>query len=102
MSDLIEVLQRIIMESLKASKLSDIAYGTVVSVSPVRIQLQTTMQAIPEAAIVLTSNVIAKTAPVQGGEGGIVVINEGLAAGDKVVMLRASGGQRYIVRSKVQ
>ena len=52
MSDLIEVLQRIIMESLKASKLSDIAYGTVVSVSPVRIQLQTTMQAIPEAAIV--------------------------------------------------
>ena len=42
MSDLIEVLQRIIMESLKASKLSDIAYGTVVSVSPVRIPVSYT------------------------------------------------------------
>lgn len=59
------------------------------------------MQPIPEKALVLTSSVIAKTAPVMGGQGGTVTINEGLAVGDKVVMLRVSRGQRYIVLSKV-
>ena len=101
MIELIDILQKINQEGMKASKLTDIAYGTVKSSSPIKIQLQTTMQDIPSSAIVLTSAVIEKTAAVQGGNGGTVVINEGLAAGDKVVMLRVSGGQRFIVLSKV-
>lgn len=82
-------------------KPADIAYGTVTSISPLAVQLQTTMQPIPEKSLILTSSVIAKTVPVQGGQGGTVTINEGLAVGDKVVMLRVSRGQRYIVLSKV-
>lgn len=101
MADLIDVIHSINQESMNGQKPTDIAYGTVTSTSPLSIQLQTTMQPIPEKALVLTSSVIEKTVPVMGGQGGTVTINEGLTVGDKVVMLRVSRGQRYIVLSKV-
>lgn len=101
MADLIDVIHSINQESMDGRKPADIAYGIVTSISPLAVQLQTTMQPIPEKALVLTSSVIAKTAPVLGGQGGTVMINEGLVVGDKVVMLRVSRGQRYIVLSKV-
>lgn len=100
MSELIDVLQRIMQDNQQAQKPADVAMGRVVSVSPLYIQVESTMQAIPAVALILTSAVAAKTATVQGGEGGTVVINEGLAEGDRVVMLRVSEGQRYIVLSK--
>ena len=59
------------------------------------------MLPIPDVALVLTENVKSRSAKVQGGGGGTVVINEGLAVGDKVVMLRVSRGNRYIILSKV-
>lgn len=102
MADLIEVLHGIIQETSDAQKPADIAYGTVIAISPLAIQVQSTMQTIPAAGLILTSGVVAKTAQVQGGQGGTVVINEGLAAGDKVIMIRVSKGNRYIVLSKVQ
>ena len=101
MADLIDVIHSINQESMDGRKPADIAYGIVTSISPLAVQLQTTMQPIPEKALVLTSSVIANTAPVLGGQGGTVMINEGLVVGDKVVMLRVSRGQRYIVLSKV-
>lgn len=98
---LISVIQSIIQESVKGLKLSDVSYGTVMSTSPLSVQLQTTMQNIPAAALIETVGVRYKQANVVGGEGGYVVINEGLSVGDTVVMLRVSGGQRYILLSKV-
>lgn len=102
MAELIDVLQGIMQDNSAALKPTDVAMGTVISVSPLSVQVQATMQAIPAAALILTSGVVAKTAQVQGGEGGTVVINEGLAVGDKVIMLRVSHGQRYIILSKAQ
>ncbi|OUQ13033.1 hypothetical protein B5E84_18080 [Lachnoclostridium sp. An14] len=101
LSDLIDVIHSITQDSVKGQKPADVAYGTVISASPLSVQLQTTMQPIPAAALILTAGVIAKTAQVQGGQGGTVTINEGLAVGDKVLMLRVSKGQRFIVLSKV-
>lgn len=101
MSELLGVLQQIAQENAKAMKPTDMATGTVISVSPLSIQTELTMPPIPAAALVITSAVQAKTAQVQGGEGGTVVINEGLKAGDRVLMLRVQNGQRYIVLSKI-
>lgn len=97
---LIDVIQKIIQESCEAQKLADIAYGTVTSTAPLSVKLQTTMQDIPSAALIETVGVKYKQADVIGGEGGYVVINEGLSVGDTVVMLRVSKGQRYILLSK--
>ena len=101
--DLIEVIQGIIQESYKGEKPTELAFGTVYSVAPMMLIIDGTMQAIPEAAIVLTDAVRPKTysGTDSAGDSFTVTINEGLQNGDKVVLLRCSGGQRYIVLSKV-
>ena len=98
MSDLLGVLQQIMQENQQAMKPTELAFGTVVSVGLV----DNTAEPKPEAGLILTDSVVARSAKVQGGSGGTVVINPGLAAGDRVVMLRVQRGQRYIVLSKVQ
>ena len=95
---LLDVIQKIIQNNVQALKLSDIAFATVTNTSPLSVQLQTTMQDIPSAALIETVGVKYKQSNVVGGDGGYVVINEGLNVGDRVVMLRVSGGQRITVR----
>lgn len=69
--------------------------------SPLSIQKEQNGIPIPEKALILTDAVRAKTASVQSGAGGTVVINEGLKVGDKVLMLRVEHGNAYIVLSKI-
>lgn len=102
MSELLGVLQQIMQENQKAMKPTDIAFGIVMSTSPLAIQTDTMQNPIPEKALVLTDAVVARNASVQGGEGGIVTIHSGLSTGDKVIMLRVNRGNRYIVLSKAQ
>ncbi len=101
MSELIDVLNMIVQDNTKANKQTDIVYGTVSSIAPLTVKLDDTMLPVPDVALVLTENVKSRSAKVQGGGGGTVVINEGLAIGDKVVMLRVSHGSRYIILSRV-
>lgn len=101
MPELVGVIQQIIQNTLKAMKLTDKATGTVVSVSPLSIQLDILMPPLPEAALVLTDAVKEKIAPVQDGDGGFVVVSEGLKPGDRVLMLRVQRGQQYIVLSRI-
>ena len=102
MSDLLGVLQQIMQENQQAMKPTELAFGTVVSVGPLSILVDNTAEPNPETGLILTDSVVARSAKVQGGSGGTVVINPGLSAGDRVVMLRVQRGQRYIVLSKVQ
>lgn len=101
MFNLLGVMQEIMQENQKAMKPTEVAFGTVATVSPLSILVDGTSQPKPEAGLILTEAVIPKTVQVQGG-GGMVVVNKGLAVGDKVVMLRVSRGNRYIVLSKAQ
>lgn len=88
-------------ENQDAQKPADIVYGTVISASPLSIQPDISMPPLPASGLILTSGAVAKTAQVQGGQGA-VIINEGLAAGDRVIMLRVLKGNGFIVLSKVQ
>lgn len=101
MSNLIGVIQQIVQNTIQAMKLTDKATGTVVSVTPLAVQISVHMQPLPEVALVLTDAVKEKIAPVQGGAGGTVVVSEGLKPGDKVLMLRVEHGQKYIILSKM-
>ena len=102
MSNLLGELQAIMQENQNAMKPTELVFGTVATTAPLSILVDNTVQAKPEAGLILTDSVVARTAKVQGGSGGTVVINPGLAVGDRVVMLRVQRGQRYIVLSKVQ
>ena len=102
MSNLLGELQSIMQDNQKAMKPTELVFGTVATVSPISILVDNTAQPKPEAGLILTDSVVARSAKVQDGSGGTVVINPGLTAGDRVVMLRVQQGQRYIVLSKVQ
>lgn len=106
--DLIDVLHKIVQETVEGTKPADLVFGTVVTTSPLSITLETTMQPIPEPAIVLTSEVIARSETVTATDSNgdrvsvTVPIVRPLQAGERVIMLRCSAGQRFIVLSRVQ
>lgn len=101
MAELVGVLQTMMQNTIKAMKLTDAAIGTVESVSPLSVRIDATAQAIPERALVLTDSVRERTEAVQGGAGGSVMVHSGLKAGDRVLMLRISKGNQYIILSKI-
>ncbi len=101
MAELAGVIQQIVQNTIAAMKLTDMSVGTVVSVSPLVIQTDTSMQPIPEAAVMLTDMVKEKVVPVQEGEGGTVRVTERLKPGERVLMLRVQNGNKYMILSRI-
>lgn len=95
MAELLDILHQMVQETVDAQKPADVAFGTVTSTSPLSIRVEGTMQDIPAVALILTW-------PVTLIQIGNTVINQALQTGDRVVMMRVSKGQRYIVLSRVQ
>lgn len=98
-TNLTGALQLLIQETVKGMKPADIMTGTVLSTAPLSVQPDVSMPPLPAAALIQTWSVLPRTVSVQGGDGGTVVVNPGLQTGNKVLMLRVSGGQRYIILS---
>ena len=101
--DLIDVLHKIQQDGINELNLTDLVFGTVTKTSPLEIQIEGTMQPIPEAALILTDNVKARTYEGTTGEGDTfsVTLSTALTVGEKALMLRCSHGQRFIVISRV-
>lgn len=68
--DLLGVVQKIIQENVKGLKLADKMTGTEISLSPLKVQADISMPSIPEAGLILTDAVKAKSVTVKGGGGG--------------------------------
>lgn len=109
-NSLVASFKRAAKEEREASKPCDILFGTVTSASPLQI---TTEQQLPlgVAQLILTRNVTnyTTTATVSWNttKGDTVTgtkkitINNGLAAGEKVVLVRQDGGQKFLVMDRV-
>ncbi len=122
-NELVTLLKRVAREEREASKTCDFIFGTVTSVSPLQI---ITEQQLPLGAnqLVLCRNVTNfkttvtiswQTGAKGGGSGegaydshahGIsgtksITINNGLGVGDKVILLRQDGGQKFLVLDRV-
>lgn len=95
MAELLDILHQMVQETVAAQKPADVAFGTVTSASPLSIRVEGTMQDIPAVALILTWPATEITV-------GSTTINQALQVGDRVVMLRVSKGQRFIVLSRVQ
>ena len=121
--NLIELIKRAAIEAVRAEQPTDYCFGTVVSVSPLKINVEQKME-LSERQLLLTRNVKDywtevttdwETEAKEGGSGeasfashthGIkgrkgLVIHNGLSVGDKVVLLKKQGGQQYLVLDKV-
>ena len=102
---LTEIIQRLVQQNIEAQKLTDIATGTVTSTSPLKISISVDLPPIGENALVLTENVKAWDEQTTIEYGGVTqtatIHHNGLNVGDKVVMIRVSKGQRFIVLSRI-
>ena len=145
--NLAQAIASVAEQNRKASQPADLAIGTVQTVGPLTIILDTAQAPLTAPVLLLTETVMEKKIPVlshthqistlghdhtgYGGdtsmaltgtyttqsaldftpvtengvvqpvENGYIIINRGLAKGDKVLLFRSDGGQRYIVLSRV-
>lgn len=120
---LLNLIKTIASQTNEASVPADIVIGEVTQVNPLVIQLESKLP-IPESNILLTKNtslwsvdmtVNHNTEDASGGSGDAAyaphhhgykgtktyLVHNELAVGDKVILLRESGGQRFIALDRV-
>ncbi|WP_418302859.1 DUF2577 domain-containing protein [Lysinibacillus fusiformis] len=122
MEDILIEIQKLVLGVLNAQKLTTIAYGTVISVSPLEVQVDQKLT-LKEEQLKLTRAVMDyevdmtvehTTEDCSGGVGEAAfashnhdykgrkkfLIHNGLVVGDKVTMIRAHGGRQYLIIDK--
>lgn len=113
--NLAETVYLMVQKSMKAAQLTDLRVGTVTAAAPLEVTIDPAMPPIPGSILYLTEPVIEKR--LTGFTGAVctengdplpvneeekyVVLNRGLAAGDKVLLLRVQNGQKFIVLSRI-
>lgn len=122
-NDLLKMIKQAAVEAVNASKPTAIVYGKVISISPLKINVEQKMT-LTAAQLVLTRNVTDYkvymtvdhvTEPKSGGNGDSsfashnhaykgkkqFTVHNGLVVGDEVILIQMQGGQKYIVWDRV-
>lgn len=107
MANLTEILKQAAIQAVVASDPAGILFGTVESVKPLSIRIDQ-KSPLPKEFFLLTSGVKKHTVSIraesddsQAGTRNYIVDND-LAAGDRVLLLRQQGGQLFIVLDKLE
>lgn len=79
---LIDMIHKIVQETVSAMQMTEYVPGTVVSASPLEISINPAMAPLKPIVLIMTSGVGA------------------LEQGDRVTLLRVARGQKFIVLSK--
>lgn len=96
-NDLLELIKKIALKAVNAEKPSDFCFGKVVSTSPLKISIDQKLT-LTAAQLVLTRNVTDFTTKLNDSE---VTIQNALKLGEKVVLLRQKGGQKFLILDRV-
>ena len=122
--DIYKAMSRIALDAMNNSMPSSIFFGTVVNASPLKINIEQKMT-LDSSHLVLTSLVSTfnvdmsmehRTENTSGGSGDAsfeshnheykgkkqFTVHLGLTKGEKVILLRVQGGQKYIVLDRVR
>jgi hypothetical protein len=105
---LIDIIKKAATDAVNTGDPTDGVYGEVLEVSPLRIRVGERLS-LGSSFFILTKNVtnhkveISLDSEENEGEKETkeVVVKNGLKIGDKVLLLRLAGGQRYVVWDKV-
>lgn len=101
MPNLVELIQRIARRAIEESQPTAVVFGTVVSASPLKINIEQKLT-LESAHLVLTNNVKDHDVDITlEGNRRKYTIHKNLKNGEKVILLRQQGGQKYIVLDKV-
>jgi hypothetical protein len=121
--DMVQIMKRMALDAVNASKPTSLRFGKVISTSPLKIQVEQKMTLTKEF-LILTRNVKDhqvemtvnhETEYKSGGSGDssfashnhaytgkkTFTVHNGLVVGDEVIMIQMQGGQKYIVIDKL-
>lgn len=112
--DIVLIIKQAAKEIFNAMDPSDVMYGTVDSISPLRISVDSKL-ILEEIQLALTRNVIDydlemtvdhTTEVADGHTHGysgrkVFRVNNALVKGEKVMLIKVQGGQKYVVFDKV-
>lgn len=90
-------IKRAVGAYLQSQQLMDVVYGVVTKPQPLEITIDQRF-VLSEAFLVVPEHMTALVLPIEGMQ---TVIRRGLEAGDKVALLRTSGGGQYIVAGRL-
>lgn len=104
---LIEIMKRASLDAMGNAQLCDLRYGTVVSTSPLKVQI-TNVMTIPSSLLVVPQHLtnynvdctISTTNDEQTSKS-TVTFHNALKIGDKVALLRKQGGQSYFILDRI-
>lgn len=116
MADLINLIKQAAVEAVKADDPVEVIFGIVTGVSPLAVSVDQKMT-LQAPILILTNNVRdyavevdvnwstnsggdpAHSHPISGRK--IMTVHNGLKLGEKVLLLKMQGGQKYIVLDRV-
>ena len=100
-TDLLNVIKKAAMDAVNTSQPSDFCFGKVISVSPLKISIEQKMT-LGVAQLVLTRNVTDfKTTITIDSETKELTIQNALKIGERVVLMKQKGGQKYLVLDRM-
>lgn len=98
---LIDIVKRAALEAVANSQICDLRYGTVVSTSPLRVQI-TNQLTIPSTLLVVPEQLTNYRVNMYiDGETKTVTVYNALKVDDKVALLRKQGGQSYFILDRI-
>lgn len=99
MPDAVEVVKKAAVEAVEAGKPVNILFGTVLSASPLKIQVDQ-KSIYTSKMLILTRNVT--DFEVRLDENRVVTVSNALQAGEKVLLVRVQKGKKYVVIDRVK
>lgn len=117
MADLVSLIKKAAVDAVEGEKPASVLFGTVTSISPLQVNVEQRLTLSGEM-LTLTSHVMDYSVELdvnwQTGSGGdpghshpvagtkAVTVKNGLKIGEKVVLLRMQGGQRFLILDRVR
>ena len=96
-TDLVVAIKKASIEAVGAMKPTELVFGKVISISPLKINIEQKLTLLPQQ-IILSKSVTNYSVNINGT---MMTVNNALKTGEEVVLLRMQGGQKYLVIDRV-
>lgn len=98
MPDWVDGMREIAMNAYRSSQPCDVCFGTIASGEPLMVTIEELKLTLGKRQLVVLDYLMDRTVSVSiEGASGTAVLPGALKTGDRVVLLRKDGGQRYVI-----